>query len=170
MCDPISMTVAMSSALSIAQLAGQAQQYTANARNAAQAMRTQNTQTNTNIQQNEAANSQKAQDQQVEMLKAAATAAASAGESGTDGNSVDALIGDYHAAEGRYLNSLDVQNRWNRAQAENEKQGQSVSAQNQVNSVAKPDYIGAALRIGGDSLNAYNKYVVAPRLKNGPQT
>lgn len=165
MCEPVSMgtlfaaTLAMSTASAAAGLVGQQQAYNTNAANAANTMRIQNSQTNLGIQQTEAANSQKAQDQQIEMLKAAATAQASAGESGTAGNSVDALIGDYHAAEGRYMNSLSVQNQMNRQQAGMEKQAQQASAQNQVNAVAKPDFLGAALRIGGDALSGYNKTI-----------
>jgi hypothetical protein len=170
MCEPVSMTtllatsLAMSTATQVAGQIGQAQQYNANAASALQSMQLANKQTNLGIQQSEAANSQKAQDQQVEMLKAAATARASAGESGVEGNSVDALIGDYHASEGRYLNDLSTQNQWNRQQASVQKQGNVATAQRQINSVAKPDYLGAALRIGGDGLNSYTNNVILPTL------
>jgi hypothetical protein len=150
-------SLAMSAGSAIAGVVGQQQAYSTNAANAQAAQRINNQQTNIGIQQSEAAAGQKAQDQQIEMLKAAATARASANEAGVSGNSVDALIGDYHAAEGRYMNSLDTQNQWNRAQADMQKQGQAVQAQNQINSVAAPDYLGAALRIGGGGIDAYNK-------------
>jgi len=161
MCEPVSLTtlfattLAVSAASAGAGLIGQAQQYNANKNSAEQSFRLQNRQTNLGIQQSEAAASQRAQQTQTDMLKAAATAAASAGENGVSGNSVDALINDYHSAEGKYLSDLTTQNQWNRAQADVQKQGQAANAQRQINSVAKPDFIGAALRVAGDGLNSY---------------
>jgi hypothetical protein len=149
--------LAVSAASTTAGLVGQQQAYNANAANAAQSLKIQNRQTNYGIQQQEAANSVNAQQTQTDMLKAAATAAASAGENGVSGNSVDALISDYHAAEGRYFNDLQTQQQWNRQQADVTKQGQVATAQRQINSVAKPDFIGAALRIAGGGLDAYNR-------------
>jgi len=159
MCDPVSMSVAMvglTIAQQGAQLAGQKQAYEQNANSAAQSMRIQNKQTNLGIQQKEAASGLKAQQNQTDMLKAASTAAASAGESGTSGNSVDALINDYHASEGKYFSSLETQSRWDRSQADMQKQGQQAQAQARVNSVGKPDYIGAALRIASSGLDQYS--------------
>ena len=161
MCEPVSLStlfytsLAMSAATSAAGLVGQAQQYSANKANAEQAFRVQDRQTNLSVQQQEAADAKQAQQSQIEMLKSAATARASAGEAGVIGNSVDALIGDYYASEGRYLNSLATQGRWNRAQADLQKRGQAATAQGRINSVAKPDFIGAALRIGGDALDKH---------------
>jgi len=161
MCEPVSLgtlfytSLGLSAASATAGIVGQTQQFNANAANAVSAQRIQNQQTNLSIQQQEASDSLKAQESQREMLKAAATARASAGESGTAGNSVDGLIDDYYASEGRYLNSLSVQGQWNRAQANLQKQGQAATAQARINSVAKPDFMGAALRIGGDALNSY---------------
>src|SRR4051812_26825310 len=100
MCDPVTLSMsalAIASASEVANVFGQQQMYKANARNAANAFQVQNSQTNASIQQNEAAAGLKAQQSQVEMLKAAATAKASAGESGTSGNSVNALIDDFHS-------------------------------------------------------------------------
>jgi hypothetical protein len=161
MCEPVSMStlfltsLAMSTATTAVGAIGQQKQYNANAANAQQSMNLQNKQTNIGIQQSEAAKGLKAQDVQTEMLKAAATAKASANENGVSGNSVDALIGDYHASEGRYLNSLEQQGAWDRSQADVQKQGQAAQAQRQINSVAKPDFLGTALRIGGGAFDAY---------------
>ena len=160
-------SLAMSAASTAVGVIGQQQQFNANAANAVQAQQIQNTQTNIGIQQSEAASGLRAQQSQSDMLKAAATAAASAGESGTAGNSVDSLIGDYHASEGRYLNSLATQGQWNRDQAAVQKQGQAAQAQGRINSVAKPDFLGAALRIGGDALNTYTDLYVKPQLNAG---
>jgi hypothetical protein len=149
---------ALTIATEVAGVIGQQKQYNANAANAQQSMNLQNKQTNIGIQQSEAAKALEAQNTQTDMLKAAATAKASANENGVSGNSVDALINDYHASEGRYLNSLDTQNQWNRSQADVQKAGQAATAQRQINSVAKPDFIGAALRIAGDGVNRYSQY------------
>ena len=152
-------TVALTVGSNIAQLQGQKQAYEANTANAAKSMRLQNQQTNFGIQQQEAADSMKAQQTQSRQLEAASIAAASAGESGTSGNSVDALINSYKSAEGTYMSNLATQQNWNRQQATMNTLGQSAQAQRQINSVAKPDVIGAALRIGGDSLGAYDRYL-----------
>jgi len=161
MCEPVSLTtlmaasLAMSTATGVVSYLGQQQQESANRHNAEASFALQNQQTNLGIQQGEASDSLKAQQSQVEMLKAAATAKATAGATGTSGNSVDALIGDYHASEGRYLNSLSTQGVMDRQQAGIEKLGQAATAQRQINSVPKPNFLGAALRIGADSLNNY---------------
>lgn len=161
MCEPVSLstlfftTLGLSAASATAGVIGQAQQYNANAANAAQAMRTQNAQTNLGIIQSEAADGRKAQDTQADMLRAIATAKASANEGGVAGNSVDALIGDYYASEGRFMNDLATQGVWSRAQADLDKQGQRAQAKGRINSVSKPDFMGAALRIGGDALGSY---------------
>lgn len=143
---------------------GQQQQFKANAANAEQSFRLQNSQTNLFIQQSEASDSLKAQQVQTDMLKAAATAKASANESGVSGTSVDALINDYHASEGRYVSALVQQSGWDRQQAAMQKQGQKAQAQRQINSVAKPDFIGAALRIGGDALSSYDRNFIQPNI------
>lgn len=159
MCDPVSMTAAavgLAVAQQGAQLAGQAKAYNANAANAGASMRLQNAQTNMQTQQREVSASNEAQDTQRQQLQAASTAENSAGESGTSGNSVDALINDYKSSEGRYMNNLSVQQGWNRTQAENTKAGQSAQAQYRINQVAKPDFIGAALKIAGTGMGAYN--------------
>lgn len=163
MCEPVSMStlfaasLALSTATAGAGIIGQSQQYNANAKSAAQSFAIQNQQTNLATVQGEAATGQKAMQSQTDMLRAVATAKASANEGGISGNSVDALIGDYHAAEGRYLNDLATQGKWDAAQADLQKRGQQATATARINSVAKPDFLGSALRIGGDAINSYTK-------------
>ena len=150
-------TLGLNTAATVAGAIGQNEQFKANAANALASNRIANQQTNLGIQQSEAEQGRKAQETQVEMLKAAATAKASANENGVSGNSVDALINDYHASEGRFISTLQQQAVWNRNQAGMSKQGQKAQAQQQINSVAKPDFLGTALRIGGGALDAYNR-------------
>lgn len=176
MCEPVSMstlfltTLGISAASTAAGAIGQQQQYNANAANAAQSLKLQNRQTNYGIQQQEAADSRNAQQTQTDMLKAAATAAASAGENGVSGNSVDALIQDYHAAEGRHFANLQTQQQWNRQQADVQKLGQVATAQRQVNSVSKPTFVGTALRIGAGGLDAYNQTYGAEAVRNATRS
>ena len=172
MCEPVSVgtlfatMLAVNTASTVVGAIGQQQQYNANAANAAQSLKLQNRQTNYGIQQQEVADSVKAQQTQTDMLKAASTAAASAGENGVSGNSVDALINDYHASEGRYFTSLQTQQQWDRQQADVTKQGQVATAQRQVNSVTKPDFLGTALRISAVGLDAYNQTYGAEAVRN----
>jgi len=162
-------TLGVSAAAQTVSFIGQQKQYNDNAASAANSMRIANQQTNLGIQQSEAADSLKAQQSQRDMIVAQATAAASAGENGVSGSNVDELIGDYHAAEGRYMTSLATQGQWNRQQADLQKQGQVATAQRQINSVAKPDFLGAALRIAGDGLNTYTN-LYGPAAQQGRAT
>jgi hypothetical protein len=168
MCDPVSMTVLMGASLGMsvlkggADFLGQQQQEIANRHNAINSFNIQNRQTNIGIQQQESSDSQKAQESQREMIQSAATAAASAGESGTAGVSVDNLFNEYHATEGRYFNDVATQGQWNRTQAGVQKQGQAVQAQRQIMSVPKPNILGTALKIGGESLNKYTQLYGKP--------
>lgn len=148
-------SLGMSAATGAVSYVGQQQQASANRDNAMQSLRLENQQTNLGVQQSEASDSLKAQQSQIDMLKAAATAKATAGESGTSGNSVDELLGDYHASEGRYLTSLATQDTYNRQQAQMQAQGEAATTQRQINSVPAPNFLGAALRIGAESLNSY---------------
>lgn len=162
MCEPVSMSMLLGASLGMSALStgvsflGQQQQEIANRHNAEASFRVANQQTNLGIQQQEAADSQQAQESQREAITAAATARASAGENNTAGNSVDNLVNDYHATEGRFFNDLATQGAWNRAQAGVQKQGQVATAQRQIMSVQKPNIIGAALRIGAGALDGYN--------------
>ncbi|MBN9546958.1 MAG: hypothetical protein J0I19_15935 [Alphaproteobacteria bacterium] len=162
MCEPVSMgtllavSLGMSAATGVTSFLGQQQQEIANRHNAENSFRIANQQTNLGIQQQEAADSQQAQQSQREAITAASTARASAGETGTAGASVDNLVNDYHATEGRFFNDLATQGAWNRAQADVQKQGQVATAQRQILSVPKPNILGAALRIGAGALDGYN--------------
>jgi hypothetical protein len=122
LCDPVTLTaitLGVSAGSAGLGVIGQMQQ---NAE-AKGAFNNQTRQTDIGTQQQETADSVKAQQTQKQMLEAAATAKQSAGETGTAGNSVDALINDYHATEGQYMSNLATQQQWNRSQAGVQKQG-----------------------------------------------
>jgi hypothetical protein len=152
MCDPVSASIALATATSALKVGAQLQQNG----EAKRAFNLQNAQTNLGLTQSQAANSLKIQQNQTDMLKAASTAAASAGENGTAGNSVDALINDYHASESRFRNSLETQNQWDTVQADAQKQGQKINAQSKMVSPTAA-YLGAALHIGAAGLDSYNQ-------------
>jgi hypothetical protein len=120
------------------------------------AFNSQNRQADIGLQQQQSSDSVRAQQTQKQMLEAASTAAQSAGESGTAGNSVDALINDYHATEGQYMNNLATQNKWNVAQVGSQKSGFRAQAQSRMVSPTAA-YLGAALKVGNDGLNSYSK-------------
>lgn len=151
MCDPVTMSVAalgITAASSGMAVIGQMQQNAS----AKTGFNNQNRQADIGLQQQQASDSVKAQQTQKQMLEAAATAKASAGESGTAGNSVDALVDDYHATEGQYLSNLQTQNAWNEAQTQMQKQGYKATAQSRMVSPTAA-YLGAALRVAGTGVD-----------------
>lgn len=95
--------------------------------------------------------------------KAEATARVSAGEAGLSGLSVDSLLRDL-AGQAGYDNATATENylrqntniNFRRENAQNE----AVSAVNSVRqpTIQRPDYLGAALRIGQSGANAYAYY------------
>lgn len=159
-------TLAMSTATTAASYIGQSQAASANKVAAINAMGINSRQTNMGMMQEDAAASLRAQQSQSQQLQAASTAAASAGENGVSGNSVDALINNYKSAEGNYFNSLATQGQWDRSQGQAQKVGQTVQAEDQINRVPAPTFLGAALRIGGDAFGAYNSTYGQASIRN----
>ena len=82
------------------------------------------------------------------------------------GLSVEALLNDFTAQEGRYRYGVRRNNELVTDQLTAEMEGARAQAQGRINSipslnlepVSRPTYLGAALRIGGDALGAYAKY------------
>lgn len=102
---------------------------------------------------------QTSMNQNAERARAArSTAAVSAAEAGTGGASVEALLGEYTRAELNYQAGLIRKQRFVDIQYENEKRAARYGAQSAINAAvptaAGPDYIGAALRIGGGYIDA----------------
>lgn len=111
------------------------------------------------IQEHEAA-SQAINQVVVESKKAQGTARVAAGESGASGLSVDALLADFHRQELNYQSGVirqqgfsDLQLQDEAEAVRNQTQGRILSALPQP--VAKPDFFGAALRIGTDLIGGY---------------
>lgn len=107
--------------------------------------------------------------------RAQATARVSAGEAGLSGLSVDSLLRDL-AGQAGYDNATATENylrqdaniNFRRENAQNE----AVSAVNSVRQpvIQRPDYLGAALRIGTAGVNAYGDYKVRTDPAWNPQT
>lgn len=111
------------------------------------------------IQQHAAA-AQSIGDVMAQARAAIGTGTVAAGESGTSGNSVDALLQEFHAEELRHTSSV-IQNQTFADQqiatealgVRSQQQGRILSALPQP--VQKPDFFGSLLRIGSDALSNY---------------
>lgn len=89
--------------------------------------------------------------------KAKATAKVSAGEAGVAGLSVDALLSEMDASRLRYNDSITANLVDTNMELNNQRTNAAVGARSQINSLKTPqapDYVGAALKIGG----AYTDY------------
>lgn len=118
-------------------------------------------------QQETDAAAQKIQEGNIQGAKAVSTARVAAGEAGVSGLSVNNLLNDFMAQEARYRNSVSTNLGYANSQLEAQKQGIHAEATGRAQSiqpyikepVAKPDYVGAALRVGGAATSAYSGYL-----------
>jgi hypothetical protein len=158
MCEPTTMmvlSIASTAASVYSQQQAQSAQERSNQRqyeNQMQAMRYNQANSNfTRVQENENLATQKVTNDAA-ARRATATAATRAGEGGVAGLSVDALLADINAragmdnttAEVNYLRrdraiQADAYNNW----------ANTASAINKLETPKAPDYLGAALKIGG---------------------
>jgi hypothetical protein len=156
------------SALTVASTAGSlvAQQNAAKAQTDANRRQYENTltaraanlnQTNLMQQQERESGSQQLEQNNMAARAARSTATVSSGESGISGLSVDALMADLGTKQNRF-NSSVVTNYDNSSMAiANQRQNIDLNAASQINSLKtpdRPDYLGAALRIGNASAKA----------------
>lgn len=139
----------------------QAKQYKQNAKNAKTATINRFGQINAKILQENEAAQQDQFEQNVKGAQARGTALAAGAEGGVEGLSVDALLADYYTQQGRYtanLNrNLDIQT----AYLQQEKVSAQAQGQNQINSVPRPtapSFLGTAIRIAGEGLDAFGSY------------
>lgn len=114
-------------------------------------------------QQNELLGKREAADQdiferRVQALKARGTARDAAGEAGVTGLSVDALIDDYYAAEGRGVDSVQTNyeiERDNIIAQMDATHSQTIARVNSVQRAQPPSFLGAAIRIAGGFLSPF---------------
>ena len=158
MCNATAMMV-LNVAATVAGVYGQQQQAKAQkdyndqqAKNTMEAYKANLEQTNLMQSQEHAAATQKVNENNRAAEAAKATALVSAGESGISGLSVDALLANLSGEQARYNESVN-QNYQNASMAiDNQRTNAQVNAASQINSLKTPqapDYLGAALRIGG---------------------
>jgi hypothetical protein len=106
-------------------------------------------------------------DAKLDALRARSKARVSAGEAGVSGLSVDALLSDFSTQEERYLGRVDQNYQTTRDAYQDERIGAFDTARARINSVGtptKPNFLGAALRIGAAGVNARTEDL---RIKSG---
>ena len=138
------------------------QQYYENNRQAANqaAVDRYTSQQNRALQEREAA-SQEKQNTQTKAMKARATAATAAGEGGVAGLSVDALMADYYAQQGRYERSIDNNYQMTADYLRSEMDATQAQATSRINSVQQgtpPSFASAAVSLFGNALNGLSTY------------
>nr|WP_217345073.1 hypothetical protein [Noviherbaspirillum sp. L7-7A]MBV0879292.1 hypothetical protein [Noviherbaspirillum sp. L7-7A] len=164
MCEPASITLAITAASAAAGVAQQSAQ--ASAQNKYNAKQRENSiiARNQNLSQIEVQKQQVSQQagektfqNDLAAQKALSTAKVSAGENGVSGLSVDSLLGEIEASQMRYNTSVGANLTDNVNALNMQRENVQTSAVNQVSQLKTPqapDYLGAALKIGG----AYSTY------------
>lgn len=164
MCEPATITLAITAASAAAgviqqtQAASSQNRYNAKQRENSIMARNQNlTQIELQKQQVAQQAGEKTFQNDLAAQKALSTAKVSAGENGVSGLSVDSLLSEMDGSRLRYNDSV-ASNLANSMDSMNmQRDNVQTSAVNQVSQLKTPqapDYLGAALKIGG----AYNKY------------
>ena len=169
MCTPtLILGVALSAAQAGVSFAGaqaqadaQQDQYEANQKAARLAAANRYASQQTRIIQEEAAASQKKQNVALKAQAARSTARVAAGEAGVTGLSVDALMQDFAAQEGRYTSAVDQ----NYAMTENYLRGEMEATQDQavarINAVpppVEPSFASGLVNIFSSGVNAFAQY------------
>ncbi len=98
-------------------------------------------------------------ERRIQALKARGTARDAAGEAGVTGLSVDALLDDYYAAEGRGVDSVNQNFKMERDNIIASMEATHAQTTARIDSVQRaqpPSFLGAAIRIAGGALNAYS--------------
>lgn len=111
-------------------------------------------------QEQDAAGAKKA-DVQMDAQKARATNTVAAGEAGIAGPTVDSLMRDIYAQEGRYTDRVDTNLDWSMDQIQEQKKSASYAMKDRVNSirdVQAPSFLDTGLKIAGAGLDAYSGF------------
>lgn len=167
MCDFVSILgVGLGIAQSAVQYSAAQDQYDAqmevqrqNALNASKAAENQYANINIRAQQEDMARNQQQLETNIETAKAASTVEVAAGQGGVSGLSVDAVLRDIYAQQGRNDAALDVNARMSRDYLTGEMKAAEAGGQNQINSVPipeKPSMMPYVLNAFGSGLNAYS--------------
>jgi hypothetical protein len=161
MCNPLLLaagTFAVSAASTMSQVKGQQQMFQQNAQLANQNAVRMYADTNQRMIQEQQSATLNKMDLARDARAARATAAAGAGESGVSGLSVDALMREFYGREASYTDRVDHQTDWTMLQMNNEMRGIQAQAKDRINSVQRPNFFDAGLRIAGAGLGATGTY------------
>jgi hypothetical protein len=170
MCLPAAILPALSLVAGIAQSAvgymgakaeakAQNQMAKANTENAKKATFDRFSSINNRVVQENAAASQELQESSIEGLKARASARTAAQEGGVSGVSVNSIIGDVFAREGRFAVNTQTNFDYSRNYWTGEGAAASAQGQSQVNSVpkvAKPSFLPYAVSMFGSAVKAFS--------------
>lgn len=126
---------------------------------------------NDQLQQKDEEASRDAFSKRIEGEQGRSTARVAAAESGVAGLSVNALLDDFWRQEGRYTDTIKVNNEFDHKQASIEKQGLRATAEGRVQSVTpfvrepinSPSILAGALGIGSGALDRYSRYKAIER-------
>lgn len=127
--------------------------------NASRAAENQYSNIGIRAQQESAAASQQQQQTNIEAAQAAASVEVAAGEGGVTGLSVDHVLRDLYAQQGRSDSAMDANQRMSRGYLEGEMKAAEAGGQSQINSVPipeKPSFTPFLLNAFGSGLNAYS--------------
>lgn len=107
--------------------------------------------------------SQDAEDIVVDASQAKGVLNTAMAERGIGGNSVESLLNDFEANEGRSMQSLQTNLEWNREQSQRDSEGFRADGQNRVNqsrpgAVDRPSLLVAAVQVAGQGASAWNAY------------
>lgn len=181
MCEPATLSLAISATSAIAGLAGsissvnaqadyqrdlaieRQRQIDENAELARKSYEINTAQIDKATQQAQEAAGEKVFENRIDALKARSTASVAAGEAGVSGLSVQALLDDFSAQEGRFNSAVRRNLEGEQAQGESDKAAAQALAEGRIQSVTpfiaapieSPDYFGAALRIGQAGVDYY---------------
>lgn len=163
------LTFALSAASAVAGYMGEQQQYKAamaqkveNDRAATDAARNRYESISKSLTSEQKKASGDEMDAKLDALRARSKARVAAGEAGVSGLSVDALLSDFSTSEERYLGRVDQNYQTIRDSYQDERNGAYDTARARINSVAtptKPNFLGAAIRIGSAGVGSYSDYL-----------
>lgn len=128
---------------------------------AEQSFRNQSSDVNRSLQQQEEAAINAKVDNAKRAAQARATARTAAGGAGVVGLSVDTLMADFHRQEATYRLVTDTNFSYQTEQSRRDLEGIRSGTQSRVNSLRPepvPGYLGAGLRIAGQTTQAVDQY------------
>jgi hypothetical protein len=131
------------------------------AESAAQSGRNQFSDVNRRLQQEQEAALNRKVENAKRAAEARATARTSSGQAGVSGLSVDSLLADFYHQEASYRFATDTNLGYFQEQTRRDLEGIRAGTESRVNSLRPepvPGYLGAGLRIGARSVQAFDEY------------